>query len=125
MYLGIEIGGTKLQAGIVDARGRVKQLERVAVENDANCAGFAEALLGAGRGQARVFYFNVGTGIGGALVVDGELYNGRFGAMELGHVRIAGAASRGSGLQPRSAGPELPDRAGSVGRGGTFFASAS
>src|SRR5260221_10488912 len=31
MYLGIEIGGTKLQAGVCDSRGRLKQLMRVAV----------------------------------------------------------------------------------------------
>ena len=59
------------------------------MENDSNCAGLAEARLGAGRGTARVFYFNVGTGIGGALVVDGKLYNGRYGAMEFGHLRLS------------------------------------
>jgi glucokinase len=160
MYLGVEIGGTKLQAGVCDRRGRVRALERrsverragragilkqleeilppllsgvngigigfggpvdletgrvvishqvagwsgfplrkwfernfrlpVAVENDTNCAGLAEALVGAGRGQHRVFYFNVGTGIGGALVMDGKIYNGRYGAMELGHTWVEG-----------------------------------
>lgn len=59
----------------------------VVVENDTNCAGFAEATRGAGRGARTVFYFNVGTGVGGALVRDGELYNGRYGAMEFGHMR--------------------------------------
>jgi len=59
------------------------------VENDSNCAGLAEARQGAGRGKARVFYCNVGTGIGGAFVWNGQLYNGRFGAMEFGHLRLA------------------------------------
>lgn len=59
----------------------------VVVENDTNCAGFAEATQGAGRGARTVFYFNVGTGVGGALVRDRQLYDGRYGAMEFGHMR--------------------------------------
>ncbi len=35
-----------------------------------------------------MFYSNVGTGIGGGLVMDGKLYDGRFGAMEIGHTRL-------------------------------------
>jgi glucokinase len=160
VHLGVEIGGTKLQAGICDRRGQIKQLVRVAVdrkrgragileqlqkllppfleaydvqaigvgfggpvdsvrrkvvrsfhitgwdgfplglwferrfklpavvENDTNVAALAEALIGAGRGKHAVFYSNVGTGIGGGLVIDGVLYNGRLGAMEIGHTRM-------------------------------------
>jgi glucokinase len=62
----------------------------VFVENDQNCAALAEARLGAGRGLRRVLYVTVGTGIGGGLVVDGQLYNGRFGAMEIGHTWVGG-----------------------------------
>lgn len=58
------------------------------VANDSDSAGLAEALFGAGRGQRVVFYSNVGSGIGGALVVDGHLYQGGSGvASELGHLR--------------------------------------
>ena len=160
MYLGCEIGGTKLQIGVADARGQIRQLVRLAVdrqagragilqqfattipgllhshpvqaigvgfggpvdcqrgrvvkshqvtgwsgfplrqwfarqfhlpvvvENDSNCAALAEARQGAGRGQRVVFYTNIGTGIGGGLVMDGALYSGRYGAMELGHTRL-------------------------------------
>ena len=160
MYLGVEIGGTKLQVGVCGSRGRIRQLVRVTVmrrdgargilrqleqiipplvaeyrvkgigvgyggpvdsargrvmrsfhikgwdgfelgrwfrkrfklpvmvENDTNVAALAEALVGAGRGYRTVLYSNVGTGIGGGLVVDGALYNGRFGAMEIGHTRF-------------------------------------
>ena len=162
MFLGVEIGGTKLQVGVCDRRGRILQLVRVAVvrrdgaggirnqlrqiippllavhrvtaigvgyggpfdvasgrvvrsfhiegwdgfrlrrwfvqrfnlpaiiDNDTNVATLAEALVGAGRGYHSVFYSNCGTGIGGGLVIDGELYNGRFGAMEIGHTRYFG-----------------------------------
>lgn len=64
-------------------------LERVVVENDADAAGLAEALMGAGRGQSPLLYSNVGSGIGGALVVDGRLYRGSgAGALEIGHLHV-------------------------------------
>ncbi len=44
-----------------------------ALANDADAAGLAEALYGAGRGHRVVFYITVGSGIGGALVVDGRV----------------------------------------------------
>jgi len=159
MYLGIEIGGTKLQFG-VGTGGEIAHLERVAVDrsraakgiqeailgvgrrlvaaqditaigigfggpvdplrgkvvrshhidgwdefpivewlsgalgrpvalgNDSAMAGLGEARFGAGRGQKVVFYSNVGSGIGGSLVIDGELYVGGSGITgEVGHCR--------------------------------------
>lgn len=60
----------------------------VALGNDSDLAGLAEARFGAGRGHRVVFYTNIGSGIGGALVVDGQLYRGGGGvASELGHLR--------------------------------------
>ena len=183
MLLGVEIGGTKLQLGVCDQRGKLRQIvretvnrpkgaagirqqiERLAppllrnvraigvgfggpfdtntgravrshqitgwddfsvkrwferelrlptfVDNDQNCAAFAEATVGAGRGLRRVFYVTVGTGIGGGLVIDGELYNGRFGAAEIGHTWVGGhrleavasglAIERGVSTVPESA----------------------
>jgi glucokinase len=59
------------------------------VENDANAAGWAEYRKGLGRGTKNFFYMNIGSGIGGALVVDGHLYNGQGrGAGEIGHVWV-------------------------------------
>jgi glucokinase len=56
--------------------------------NDADVAGLAEALFGAGKGLSPIFYITVGTGIGGGLVIDGEIYRGAGrGAAEIGHVR--------------------------------------
>ena len=46
------------------------------LNNDANCAGLAEARAGAGKGMVSVFYITVSTGIGGAFVYKGELVNG-------------------------------------------------
>lgn len=160
MYLGVEIGGTKLQVGVCDGRGGLRYLVRtpvaralgrrgilrqleqivpvlltgsgvkrigvgfggpvdvgrgravtsfqiagwdgfrlgewfrkrfglpVIVANDQNCAALAEAICGAGRGKRSVFYVTVGTGVGGGLVVDRKLYDGKFGAAEIGHMQL-------------------------------------
>jgi glucokinase len=56
-------------------------------DNDANCMGWAEAVFGAGRGTSTGFYITIGTGIGGAVVIDGRLYRGTsFCAGEFGHM---------------------------------------
>jgi glucokinase len=63
--------------------------------NDSDGAGLAEARFGAGRGHRVVFYNNVGSGIGGALVVEGRLYQGGSGvAAEIGHLRPGPSAER-------------------------------
>jgi glucokinase len=62
---------------------------RVKVENDANAAGLAEVMWGAGRGYNNAFYATLGTGIGTAIIIDGRIYGGRTGAAaEGGHMSI-------------------------------------
>jgi glucokinase len=62
----------------------------VFVDNDANLAALAEQRLGAARGLRHVVMLTIGTGIGGAVIVDGRLVRGATGAAgELGHVTIA------------------------------------
>jgi len=57
--------------------------------NDANAAALAEHRLGAGRGAANLIYITVSTGIGGGIIVNGELYSGTSGcAGEIGHMTI-------------------------------------
>ena len=59
---------------------------RVALENDGDAAALAEAGWGAGRNRSRLIYVTVGTGIGGGIILDGELYRGVDGAHpEVGH----------------------------------------
>ncbi len=74
----------------------------VVVENDANAAAWAEARFGAGRGQEYLVVLTVGTGLGGGIVLDGQLYRGRLGiAAEIGHLTVepggrrCGCGSRG------------------------------
>lgn len=61
----------------------------VVIENDANAAGWAEAKFGAGRGEKHLVLITLGTGIGGAIILDGNLYRGRWGiAGEPGHMTM-------------------------------------
>ena len=61
----------------------------VVIENDSNCAALAEALRGAGRGFNPAFYMNMGSGVGGGLVIDGKTYHGDCpGEVEMGHLRL-------------------------------------
>ncbi len=70
--------------------------------NDADVAGLAEALHGAGKGLSPVFYVTLGSGIGGGFIIDGEIYRGvGRGAAEIGHLRIADPGQReGTPLLP-------------------------
>ncbi len=58
--------------------------------NDADVAGLAEALFGAGKGLSPIFYITIGSGIGGGLIINGEIYRGcGRGAAEFGHLRLS------------------------------------
>jgi glucokinase len=62
---------------------------RVRLENDANCAAYAEWSAGAGKGTRSLALYTLGTGVGGGLVLDGRLWIGASGgAAEFGHVQI-------------------------------------
>lgn len=61
----------------------------VTVGNDSDLAGLAEAIHGAGQGCSPLFYMNIGSGIGGALILHERIYRGvGKGAAEIGHLRI-------------------------------------
>ncbi len=61
----------------------------VVVENDSNAATLGEAIRGGGRGFNPVFYFNMGSGVGGGLVVERQIYHGtKPGEAEFGHLRL-------------------------------------
>ncbi len=80
----------------------------VRLENDAALAALGEARRGAGKGAGIIAYVTVGTGIGGARIVDGHIDRAAFG-FEIGHQRLGSdvhapeweAFASGSGLEKR------------------------
>ena len=57
--------------------------------NDANCAGLGEAWLGAGRAFNNLILLTLGTGVGGAIILEGKLFTGHQGAAgELGLITL-------------------------------------
>ena len=67
----------------------------VHVDNDANAAVWAEWRFGAAQGETNVVMVNLGTGIGGALLLDGQVLRGAFGiAGEFGHMQVVPGGQR-------------------------------
>ncbi|HEY6739721.1 MAG TPA: ROK family protein, partial [Actinopolymorphaceae bacterium] len=67
----------------------------VIVENDANAAAWAEWRFGAGQGENHLVCVTLGTGIGGAVIVDGVLMRGKYGvAGEFGHMTVVPGGHR-------------------------------
>jgi glucokinase len=68
---------------------------RASLDNDANCATLGEWWLGAARGGRFVVGVTIGTGIGGGVVIDGELFHGASDvAGEIGHMTIDSTGRR-------------------------------
>ncbi len=60
----------------------------VFMDNDANVAALGEHRLGGGRGYRDLIYITVSTGVGGGLILGGQLYRGRGAAGEIGHLIV-------------------------------------
>lgn len=103
----------------------------VVVENDANAAGWAEFRFGAGRDVSDMVMLTVGTGLGGAIVLNSSLVRGAHGvAAEIGHIRMVPdghmcgcghpgcweqyASGRALTRQARAAAIAYPDRAAAL-----------
>lgn len=101
------------------------------LDNDANCAAFAEWWIGAGRGAARLIGLTLGTGIGGGVVLGGEVYHGASDAAgEVGHMSVAfdgrpcACGSRGC-VEAYASGPAIAARAAEgIARGANSTLSA-
>jgi len=61
---------------------------KVILDNDANAAALAEKKFGAGKGAQNLIYLTISTGIGGGIIINGEIYKGFGNAGELGHMII-------------------------------------
>lgn len=61
----------------------------VVLENDGNCAAWGESIAGEGRDARAIVLFTLGTGVGGGIVLDGELWSGAGGAAgAFGHIVV-------------------------------------
>ena len=68
---------------------------RTVLENDANAAGYGEYFKGSGRGRGTMICLTLGTGVGGAIVVDGRLLRGSKNyAGEIGHMTLCETGPR-------------------------------
>jgi glucokinase len=86
---------TVLSGGYLDLAGArlAEQIEQaiekpVVIDNDCNMALVAEMATGAAQGADDVVMFTIGTGIGGAVVLDGKIVRGRETAGQLGHLTV-------------------------------------
>ena len=89
----------------------------VTIENDANASALAEYRFGGGRGYEAVLYITMSTGIGGGIVIDGQIYHGaNDSAGEVGHQILlpdgprCGCGKRGC-LEALCSGPAIARRA--------------
>ena len=62
--------------------------KKVYVENDANCAAWAEHVIGASKGFANSVMITLGTGVGGGIIVDNRLMKGKNGAAGEMHFKM-------------------------------------
>lgn len=91
----------------------------VFVDNDANVAALAEQFYGAARGAENAVMLTIGTGIGGGLILGGEIYRGSTGAgAELGHVPIEMDGPRCQGNCPGRGCVETYASGNALGRAG-------
>ncbi|WP_205474687.1 ROK family glucokinase [Nocardioides sp. SYSU D00038] len=100
----------------------------VVVENDANAAAWGEFRYGAGHDVDDLLLVTVGTGVGGGVVLDGELYRGAFGVgAEIGHMRVVpdgilcGCGNRGC-FEMYGSGSSLVRRTREAARAGSILA---
>ncbi|MDE2768936.1 MAG: ROK family protein [Chloroflexota bacterium] len=83
------------------------------LENDANAAALAENQYGVAQGSRNMLYITVSTGVGGGLILDGELWHGAYGsAGEFGHMTVdfdgplCDCGNRGC-IEALAAGPDI------------------
>ncbi len=88
----------------------------VVLEHDAKASALGEYYYGAGRGERCMVYIVVGTGVGAAIIIDGQLYRGMHNsAGEVGHITIDRDGEKGSSgicgnVESYMAGPALTTR---------------
>jgi glucokinase len=84
---GVALGAVNIPIHGVEFRGEMQRRLQlpIGIENDANAAAYAEFKLGAGRDAESLVMLTLGTGVGGGIVIDSQLFHGW---AELGHMVI-------------------------------------
>ena len=91
--IGKVVGGNEIIPGWIGTN-LVERLEKkfnlpAVLENDVNCAALGEKWLGAGKGEDNFLCLTIGTGIGGGIVLNGDVFRGNTCvAGEFGHIQI-------------------------------------
>lgn len=91
--IGKVIGGNEIIPGWIGTN-LVERLEKkfnlpAVLENDVNCAALGEKWLGAGKGEDNFVCLTIGTGIGGGIVLNGDIFRGdTCVAGEFGHIQV-------------------------------------
>jgi glucokinase len=88
---GVAINAVNLDISDVPIRDILRERSGmdVFVDNDANCAALAEHRFGAAQGATNAVMLTIGTGVGGGVIIDGQVYRGSIGAAsEPGHMVI-------------------------------------
>ncbi|HLL96705.1 MAG TPA: ROK family protein [Spirosoma sp.] len=98
----------------------------VRVDNDASVAALGEARQGVATGFRHVFYITLGSGVGGGMVVDGQLYHGASpGEAEIGHLWLVPPSESTPGASTATAGTPERDALGESTRGQTIEQTVS
>src|SRR3954452_715127 len=102
------------------------------LDNDATAAAAGEHRFGAGRGTRNMVYLTISTGVGGGVIIDGDVHRGRSGnGGELGHVTVdwRGRRCRGCGrrgcLEAYCSGTSIAERAREAGMDGATAADVA
>ncbi len=98
------------------------KIRKVLVDNDANCAGVAEAFVGAAKHSSSTYYITVSTGIGGVFIIDKKAVSGHLGfGGEVGSVIVDTSSTVDNGnlpagaIEPLASGKSLVERAKAAG----------
>lgn len=68
---------------------------KIIIDNDAHCFGLAESRFGAGKNHKNIIAITLGTGIGGAIIINGKLYRGYNNtAGEVGHMTVEASSNK-------------------------------
>jgi glucokinase len=125
---GVAINAVNLPIVDVPVRDRIQERLDIPVfiDNDANTAALAEFLYGAGREAENMVLLTIGTGIGGGLILGGQLFRGSTGAgAELGHVVIDENGPRCQGTCPNRGCVEAFASGTAIGREGRAAAASA